>query len=81
MPHFDLGIIIEDSLDVRSREFDQLLVGYGLDQASFEALSPDVRALRLLIRTDKIRWALDRRPDRLAARSRDLFRFIGRMPS
>jgi fructosamine-3-kinase len=79
VPHFDLGIILEDSLDSSSPEFGQLLEGYGLDEAAFRALVPDVIALRTLIRIDKIRWAIDRRPERAEARAADLKRFEERV--
>lgn len=79
VPHFDFGIILEDSLDAESSEFVELLAGYGLDRPGFQLLKPYVEALRLLIRTDKVRWALERRPERLAGRARDLVRFMNRI--
>ena len=38
--------------------------GYGTGRPGYEAIRSDVIALRLFIGTDKVRWALDRRPDR-----------------
>lgn len=76
VPHFDLGVILEDSLDSASPEFAELLTGYGLDLRSFRDLEPDIHALRLLIRTDKVRWAMDRKPERLPGRINDLKRFM-----
>ena len=45
--------------------FDELLAGYGIGRAGYDAIRSDVVALRLLIATDKVRWALERKPDRL----------------
>jgi len=78
VPHFDFGVILEDSLDRASPEFSELLTGYGLDLDGFQALEPEITALRLLIRTDKVRWALDRKPERFAGRAGDLKRFMKR---
>jgi tRNA A-37 threonylcarbamoyl transferase component Bud32 len=79
VPHFDLGVILEDSLESSSPELRQLLEGYGLDEAAFRALLPDVIALRTLIRIDKIRWAIDQQPERAQARVADLKRFEERV--
>jgi aminoglycoside phosphotransferase (APT) family kinase protein len=79
VPQLDFGVILEDSLDSGSPEFAQLLAGYELDLDGFEALESEINALRLLIRTDKVRWALDRKPERVAGRASDLKRFMERV--
>lgn len=68
VPHFDLGVILDGRLDDQAPAFEQLLVGYGLDRAGYDAIRRDVWALRLLIATDLVRWAIDRKPERLSAK-------------
>ncbi len=73
VPHYDLSVILVDSLDERSHEFAALLDGYGLDPTAFSReLRADVLDLRALEAVDKVRWALDRNPARLPALGRRL---------
>ncbi len=80
VPHYDLGIILQVSLTEDSPGFAALLAGYGLDQNDYEAIQPEVAALRLLVATDKVRWARDRRPDRLAEKTRVLRSLLSTPP-
>lgn len=66
VPHYDIGVIQQVSLHDDSRGFAAMLDGYGLDRSAYESVRPEILALRLLIATDKVRWARERRPDRLA---------------
>ena len=45
----------------------------------FQDSRAQISALRLLIGTDKVRWALDRKPERFAGRASDLKRFMKRV--
>ena len=72
VPHFDLGVVLQTSLRDDAPGFAALLDGYGLDRAGYDVIRSDIQALRLLIATDKVRWARDRRPDRLAGTRRIL---------
>ena len=70
VPHYDLGVILAESLVEHSPEFVALLDGYGLDPTSFSREArADVFNLRALEAVDKVRWALDRNPTRLPALS------------
>ena len=81
VPHFDLGGILQGGLDEQAPEFQAVLDGYGLDRAGYEAIGPEVIALRLLIATDKVRWAIDRKPERLPAKVETLRSLLRRWPT
>lgn len=65
VPHYDLGVILTDSLSEDSNEFKNVLDGYGLNLEDFGEMAEDVKSIMLLIATDKIRWAIDRSPETL----------------
>lgn len=62
VPHYDLIEILRDSKpdDVALGVF---LGGYGMSEAAFEAMKPDLHTLDLLRAVDTLRWAMDRMPD------------------
>ena len=65
VPHHDLGVILDEGLHERSEEFAALLSGYGMNRDQFNVIRSDIRALQLLEAVDKLRWALDKSPDRI----------------
>lgn len=66
VPHYDLGVVLADSLGEHTAEFSALLDGYGIDRSCFERdIRSDVLALRALVAVDKVRWAFDRDRARL----------------
>jgi aminoglycoside phosphotransferase (APT) family kinase protein len=64
VPHYDLLEILR-RLRPSDERFGAFLAGYGLDEAEFAALLPEVRRLALLKAFDLTRWALDRCPARI----------------
>ncbi len=67
VPHYDLGVVLADSLIEHTAEFAALLDGYGIHPTSFRRdIRPDVLALGALEAVDKVRWAFDRNRSRLA---------------
>jgi fructosamine-3-kinase len=72
IPHLEIATILEDSLDEKSDSFLSFLAGYGLSVSDFEVIKPEIHMIKLLVRVDKVRWALDKRPDRLNSLSKDL---------
>jgi Ser/Thr protein kinase RdoA (MazF antagonist) len=65
VPYLDLLILLRDheqNADPSTDELAAFADGYGLD---LEALLPTLHALRKLTALDLVRWAIDRRPDRL----------------
>jgi len=65
VPHYDLGVILADSLHESSEEFNAVLAGYGLSRAEYDKIKDEIKSLMLLIAVDKIRWAIDRKPSAL----------------
>ena len=64
VPHYDLLEILRH-LSPEDERFAAFLAGYGLDNAEFAALLPEVRSLALLKAFDLTRWAIDRCPPRI----------------
>jgi aminoglycoside phosphotransferase (APT) family kinase protein len=67
VPHYDLGVILTDSLNEDSDEFREVLDGYGLGADQYQDIRDDIQTLMLLIAFDKVRWAMDRKPERLSS--------------
>lgn len=65
VPHTDIAEILDSSLGENSREFGLFLKGYGLSYQDFEKLKSEIAQLNLLIHMDKLRWAIDRRKERI----------------
>jgi aminoglycoside phosphotransferase (APT) family kinase protein len=65
VPHYDLGVILTDSISEDSDNFRSVLDGYELSLEDFGAIAEEVKSIMLLIATDKIRWAIDRSPESL----------------
>lgn len=65
VPHFEFLEILTWYLDKDSAHFAAYLDAYGMSMKEFSAILPQIQHLRLLITTDKLRWALDRKPDRV----------------
>ncbi len=64
VPHYDLAVIIEESLDEDSEKYAALLSGYGMIRQDYEVIREEIKSLQLLDALDKVRWAIDRAPDR-----------------
>ena len=64
IPHHDfLGVL--GWIDRDSVEFSAFLKGYGMTKNKFDQTHPNLRKLELLQITDKLRWAIDRKPERI----------------
>ncbi len=66
VPHMDLAEILRWQ-DPEGQNVRAFLEGYGLSWEEFTALLPQVEAIQVIGAFDLVRWAIDRRPDRLAA--------------
>jgi serine/threonine protein kinase len=64
VPHIDLAEILRWQ-DPQGHNVRSFVEGYGLSWPKFKALLPQVQALQLIRAFDLVRWAIDRRPDRL----------------
>lgn len=65
VPHMDIAEILHSSLSETSEEFGLFLDGYGMTLNSYQHIKDEIKQLDLLRRTDKVRWAIDKRPDLL----------------
>ena len=65
VPHLDIVEILDSSLDENSKQFALFLEGYGLKFQEYEKIKTEMAKINLLINMDKLRWALDRRQDKI----------------
>jgi aminoglycoside phosphotransferase (APT) family kinase protein len=66
VPHMDIGELLKTSLKPESDAFQVFLDAYGMARGTFDDIHMDIRRLRILTHFDKLRWAIDRRPDLVA---------------
>jgi len=68
IPHFDVLYVFRQHLwdgTPTIKEMAAFRQGYGLSDEEHERLKPELDRLFLLIRFDKLRWAIDRKPSRI----------------
>jgi aminoglycoside phosphotransferase len=68
VPHYDVLEVLKSSfqLQAAAADFQSFLAGYGIQRSEFAAVKDELDGLLLLRATDKLRWALDRSPVRVA---------------
>jgi aminoglycoside phosphotransferase (APT) family kinase protein len=76
VPHHDLGVILEESLDEDSEEFNALINGYGMRRNDFGAIRSEIADLMLLEAVDKLRWALDKAPEWVESHKKRLIKLL-----
>lgn len=72
VPHVDIAEILDSSLDENSWRFKLFLEGYGLTFQEFEKLKPEIAKVNLLIHTDKLRWAIDHKKEKIGHFSKEV---------
>jgi aminoglycoside phosphotransferase (APT) family kinase protein len=68
VPHHDMIQLMKESMtegEPGEEEWRAFLDGYGISAAELERMMPELEALLLLRAFDKLRWALDRKAERL----------------
>ncbi len=67
IPHFDFMEVLEFSFhfDFRNKDFISFLHGYGFTEEQFLTIRPSMDKLFLLSAIDKIRWAIDKKPEKI----------------
>lgn len=68
VPHTELVVLLGWQINEyypSEVEFKAFLRGYGLSWADYELLKPEVEILLLLRSIDTVRWAIERKPDRV----------------
>lgn len=66
VPHFDFNVVLHSGLSPESRKFQSFLQGYGLSDAEFKEMRPELNVLAALHAVDKLRWAIDRNPAKIS---------------
>jgi aminoglycoside phosphotransferase (APT) family kinase protein len=72
VPHLDIAEILDSSLDENSKQFALFLEGYGLTFQEYEKIKPEMAKVNLLIHTDKLRWAIDRKKEKIGHFSQEV---------
>jgi len=72
VPHFEIEEILRSVLKEDSNKFKHFLKGYGLSLSEFKVIKDDILILRLLWTIDKLRWAIDRSPDKIKSYSQEV---------
>src|SRR5579871_2979180 len=72
VPHFDFDGVLSSNVAADTLEFASFLAGYGMTRERFEKLHPQIQDFSLLQATDKLRWAIDRKPERIENYARRL---------
>ena len=68
----DFAEVLRSSLKEDSEEFVPFLQNYGMSKEGFEKIKPDIHRLELLRFTDKVRWAIDRKPELIDEKAKEL---------
>lgn len=63
VPHHDLSVILDETLQENSEGFEALLRGYGMTMDQYLEIKEEIIAIGLLEASDKLRWALDNAPE------------------
>ena len=72
VPHIDIAEILDSSLDENSNQFSLFLEGYGLTRQEYEKIKFAIAQLNLLIYMDKLRWAIERRKEKIGHFSQEV---------
>ena len=64
-PHMEIVDLLQNQMSDTGSLFDNFLLGYGMDRDEYESLKPDIETLALLQAIDKLRWAIDRKQDKV----------------
>ena len=72
VPHLDIAEILDSSLDENSEQFALFLQGYGFTNQDFQKIKSEIAQLNLLIHMDKLRWAIDRKKEKIGHFSQEV---------
>ena len=72
VPHLDIAEILDSSLNESAKQLALFLEGYGLTFLEYEKIKPEIAKVNLLIHTDKLRWALDHKKEKIGHFSKEV---------
>lgn len=79
VPHTELVVLLAWQISEhypREDELKAFLRGYGISLAEFDRLKPELETLLLLRSFDTVRWAIDKKPDRIQALANEARRVL-----
>jgi aminoglycoside phosphotransferase (APT) family kinase protein len=72
IPHMDFAEVLRSSLKEDSIEFALFREAYGISAKELERIKPEISKLQMLGFADKVRWAMDRKPEFLEEKAQEL---------
>lgn len=65
VPHMEIVDLLQNQLSDTDSLFDNFLQGYGMDRDMYESIKPEIEILTLLQAIDKLRWAIDKKHEKI----------------
>ncbi len=68
IPYFDFIHVLGCQMETgrpNHKEFGEFIRGYGINNVQFEEIKPEIYKLMLLLSFDKLRWAIDKNPNKI----------------
>lgn len=65
VPHIEFIDLFQNQSFNHDLLLDDFLIGYGLSRLEFNLIKPEIDILNLLQAVDKLRWAIDRNPEKI----------------
>jgi len=79
VPHMEIIAVLQNLQDIQGSYFNDFLAGYGISRDEFELIRPEIDSLVLLQAVDKLRWAIDKKPDQISSFSDRVERIVKRI--
>ena len=76
VPHMEIIGILQNNLQEEDALFHSFLRGYGMSTEEFRDIKPDIESLAILQSTDKLRWAIEKKPDKIKEFSEKLQKLL-----
>jgi RIO-like serine/threonine protein kinase len=65
IPHMEIIALLQNKMSDTDPLFDAFLRGYKLDRGVYESIKSDIQTLTLLQAIDKLRWAFDKKQEKI----------------
>jgi fructosamine-3-kinase len=65
VPHVEFVDLFYNQSFNHDLSLDDFLLGYGMSQSEFDLIKPEIDMLNLLHAVDKLRWAIDKSPEKI----------------
>lgn len=64
VPHMEIVDLLQNGMSENTPMFGEFLKGYGMSRQSYDLIKAEIKTLTLLQAVDKLRWAIDRNPNK-----------------